>query len=140
MIWLFLVGCGDKEADTAPAADTAPVVEPVICTATVPANAWVVTTWEEANAAGAVAWICDGGQLSVGGPGGAFFVSSGGQLNLDAADALVYALDGSGVAISQSGVTVYHEASAVVALDTVATLEKCDEIQLDTSAVPIPCP
>lgn len=140
MIWLLLSGCGDKVGDTGPEEDTAPAeVEPVICTATIPSNAWVVSTWEETNAAGAVAWICDGGKLTVGGPGGAFFVQSGGTLELGAADALVYALDGSSVSIAESGVTVYHEASAVVALDTIATLEKCDEIQLDVSKVPIPC-
>ena len=111
----------------------------MICTATVPSNAWVVTGWEETNAAGAVAWLCEGAQLTVGGPGGAFFVSSGAQLTLNAADALVYALDGSTVVINESGVTVNHEASAVVQLGTIATLEKCDEIQLDTSEVPIPC-
>jgi len=140
MIWLLLSGCSDKVGDTGPAVDTSPAdPDPVICTATIPSNVWVVTGWEETTAAGAVAWICSGAQLTVGGPGGAFFVASGGQLNLNAADALVYATDGSSVAISQSGVTVYYEGSAAIALETIATLEKCDEIQLDTSKVPIPC-
>jgi len=140
MIWLMLAGCGDKVEDSGAEVDTAPAApEPVICTATIPSNVWVVTGWEETSAAGAVAWICSGAQLTVGGPGGAFFVASGGSLELNAADALVYALDGASVSIAESGVTVYHETSATIALGTIATLEKCDEIQLDTSAVPTPC-
>ncbi|MFT5682870.1 MAG: hypothetical protein ACI8RZ_003794 [Myxococcota bacterium] len=140
MLWLFLAACGDKGEDTSPAIDTAPAeAEPVICTATVPSNAWVVTTWEETKSPGAVAWVCDGAKLTVGGPGGAFFVQSGGTLELEAADGLVYALDGATVSIAESGVTVYHEPTAVVALDTIATLTRCDEIQLDVSEVPIPC-
>ena len=140
MIWLTFFGCGDKVGDTAVEVDTAPATpEPVICTATIPANVWVVTGLEETSAAGAVAWICDGGQLTVDGPGGAFFVAGGGSLALNAADALVYALDGASVSIAESGVTVYHETSATISLGTIATLEKCDEIQLDTSAVPTPC-
>ena len=137
---LLLTACGDKADTSAPPVDTAPAEpEPVICTATVPSNVWVVTGLEETNAAGAVALICSGGALTVGGPGGAFFVESGGSLTLDAADALVYALAGSTVSIAQSGVTVYHEDTAVVALETIATLERCDEIQLDLSQVVTPC-
>jgi len=140
MLLLLLAACSDKGADSAPAVDTSPVEpEPVICTATIPSNAWVVTGWEETNSPGAVAWICAGAKLSVGAPGGAFFVQSGGTLELDAADGLVYALDGADVSVAQSGVTVYHEAAAVVALETIATLNKCDEIQLDVSEIPIPC-
>ena len=140
MLWLMLSGCGDTVGDTGTELDTAPAApEPVVCTATIPANVWVVTGWEETSAAGAVAWICDGGQLTVGGPGGAFFVAGGGSLALNAADALVYALDGASVSIAESGVTVYHETSATISLGTIATLEKCDEVQLDASAVPNPC-
>ena len=140
MLWLMLSGCGDKAGDTSAEVDTAPAApEPVVCIATIPSNAWVVTGWEETSAAGAVAWVCDGAKLTVGGPGGAFFVAGGGTLELNAADALVYALDGASVSIAESGVTVYHEPSATVALGTIATLEKCDEIQLDISSVPTPC-
>jgi hypothetical protein len=141
MLWLLLSGCGDKDGDTGPAVDTAPAeADPVICTATIPSNAWVVTGWEDTNAAGAVAWVCAGAKLTVGGPGGAFFVADGGTLELGASDGLVYALNGASVSIAESGVTVYHEPSAVIALETIATLNKCDEIQLDVSEVPIPCP
>ena len=141
MIALLLLACSDKASDTAPATDSAPAeVGPIVCTATLPADVWAVSGVETTNASGAIAWICDGGSLTSNGASGAFFVSAGGSLTLNGADALVYAQSGAQVTLNESGTTVYHEDGATIALSVISTLERCDEVVLDASAVISPCP
>jgi hypothetical protein len=139
---VLLSGCGDKETDTAPAVDTGPVdtgTARVICEVTLPANTWVISDNQYAGAAGAIAWVCGGGELDISAPGGVFVVEAGGSISINAADGLYYAKNNAAVALNVSGVEIFHEQLAAITVNSIGTLTYCDEIVVDSSAVPLGC-
>lgn len=140
---LLLAACGDKDTDTGPVdTDTGPVdtgTAPILCEVTLPANTWVVTGEEYAGAAGAIAWVCDGGSLDIHAAGGVFVVEAGGSISINAGDGLYYAKNSAAVEVNVTGLEIYHEQLAAITLNSIATLNYCDEIVVDSSAVPLPC-
>ena len=138
----LLAACGDKDTDTAPPADTGPAdtgVDTVICEVTLPANTWVVTGEEYTGAAGAIAWVCDGGSLDIDAPGGLFVVEEGGSVQINQGDGRYYAKNSAAVEVNVSGTEIYREPLAAITLNQISTLIDCDEIVVDSSAVPLPC-
>ena len=136
------MGCGDKEAvDTAIGDSAQPdsTPEPTICEVVLPANTWVITDAQVGGAAGAVAWVCKGGSLDINGPGGVFVVEGGGSIAINASDGRYYARNYSAVALNVSGTEIFHEQMAAITVNAIGTLNLCDEIVVDASAVPQGC-
>lgn len=141
VLLLLVAACGDKDATIAPV-DSGPTdtgTAPTICEVTLPANTWVITDTQYAGAAGAIAWVCAGGELDISAPGGVFVVEAGGSIIINATDGLYYAKNDSSVELNISGSEVYHEQLAAISVNAIGTLNLCDQIVVDASAVPVGC-
>lgn len=141
LLLCLLAACGDKETTDEPvdsgSIDTG--TAPTICEVTLPANTWVVTDSQYAGAAGAIAWICTGGELDISAPGGVFVVEAGGSIIINATDGLYYAKNDSAVELNTSGTQLFHEQLAAITVNAIGTLSLCDQIVVDASAVPMGC-